>query len=364
MEESGATVAAGAASFEGVQARGVVERIDALQEGHRLAEGGFWVVVGAFEGRVEAWRMADVQWGKSRRDAAPRTWQGPDPASWRTSLSRDQYMAGVRRIRQDIRDGDVYQVNLCRVLSAPLPGGDRGPDAAALGHRLAQGNPARYGASVEIPPTADHPGMWVVSASPELYLSVDGATVESSPIKGTAAPGEDMLPKDEAENVMITDLVRNDISHVAEPGSVTVPEFLGVHDLPGLRHLQSTVRATLASDHDWTDRMWGALLSGTFPPGSVSGAPKAAALRIIAREETSARGPYCGAIGWIDADRRRAELAVGIRTFWWEADAGGTLRFGTGAGITWGSDAAAEWAETELKAKRLIALASAGTMTP
>ena len=110
--------------------------------------------------------------------------------------------------------------------------------------------------------------------------------------------------------------------------------------------------------------MWPALLDGTFPPGSVSGAPKSSALRIIAREETVPRGPYCGAIGWIDADSRRAELAVGIRTFWWDDAAGGTLRFGTGAGITWGSDPFAEWQETELKARRLITLASADTMGP
>ena len=95
----------------------------------------------------------------------------------------------------------------------------------------------------------------------------------------------------------------------------------------------------------------------------MSGAPKGSALRIIAREEPVARGPYCGAIGWIDADSRTAELAVGIRTFWWNDDDGGTLRFGTGAGITWGSDAQAEWEETQLKARRLIGLASPDTMS-
>ena len=100
------------------------------------------------------------------------------------------------------------------------------------------------------------------------------------------------------------------------------------------------------------------MLDGTFPPGSVSGAPKSSALRIIAREETAPRGPYCGAIGWIDADARRAELAVGIRTFWWDDADGGTLRFGTGAGITWGSEPEGEWRETELKAHRLMSLAS------
>ncbi len=271
-------------------------------------------------------------------------------------------MTGVEAIRADIREGEVYQVNLCRVLSAPLRAGATAPDAVALSERLAVGNPARYASRIVIPAgagSASAPATWIVSASPELYLAIDDDAVRSSPIKGTAAPGAAMLDKDVAENVMITDLVRNDLAHVAEPGSIAVPELLGEHELPGLTHLQSTVSVTLAPSHRWTSQMWPGLLSGTFPPGSVSGAPKSAALRIIAREENAPRGPYCGAIGWVDADRRRAELAVGIRTFWWTA---GILHFGTGAGITWGSDAAAEWEETELKANRLIALASTERM--
>ncbi len=165
------------------------------------------------------------------------------------------------------------------------------PDAVALSQLLAVGNPARYAARVTIPAVGDAPPVWIVSASPELYLAVDGATVSSSPIKGTAAPGVAMLDKDVAENVMITDLVRNDLSHVAEPGSVAVPELLAEHPHPGLVHLQSTVSATLAPAFDWTPALWPALLGGTFPPGSVSGAPKSSALDIIAREERAPRGP-------------------------------------------------------------------------
>ena len=110
---------------------------------------------------------------------------------------------------------------------------------------------------------------------------------------------------------------------------------------------------------------WPELFGAAFPPGSVTGAPKSSALRIIEALETSPRGPYCGGIGWVDADRARAELAVGIRTFWIDrTESGGrettgpVLRFGTGAGITWGSDPEREWAETELKASRLLAVAS------
>jgi para-aminobenzoate synthetase component 1 len=101
---------------------------------------------------------------------------------------------------------------------------------------------------------------------------------------------------------------------------------------------------------------WPQIFSATFPPGSVSGAPKSSALRIIGQAEPTPRGPYCGAIGWVDGER--ASLAVGIRTFWRGKD--NFLRFGTGAGITWGSNARAEWEETELKAARLIGLASGG----
>lgn len=353
--------AAGSAEFRGVRARGVAEHIDARTDGHRLAEGGFWVVVGDFDGRIDAWRMREVDHTPESAARTGRAWRGPAPDQWTTSLDRAAYMAGVARIREDIRNGEVYQVNLCRVLSAPLAAGSAGPDAVALSERLAMGNPARYASRIVIPASDRQPGAWIVSASPELYLSVAGTTVSSSPIKGTAAPGVTMLDKDVAENVMITDLVRNDLSHVAIPGTVSVPELLGEHDHPGLTHLESTVTAQLAPAYDWSPRLWPALLDGTFPPGSVSGAPKSAALRIIEREETARRGPYCGAIGWVDADARRAELAVGIRTFWWSD---GRLRFGTGAGITWGSDAAGEWEETELKARRLIGLASAEILHP
>lgn len=354
------------AAFRGVRAWDVVEHCDPLRDGGRLARGGFWVVVASFEGRVDAWRFAHVERGEVAPEAPPKgaPWSGPTADAWASSLDRDAYMAGVERIRDDIAEGDVYQVNLCRVLEAPMRAPAPGPDAVALSHVLTAGNPARFASRIVIAPSGATPGAWIVSASPELYLSVNGSTVGSSPIKGTAAPGHAMLDKDIAENVMITDLIRNDLSHVAVPGTVAVDELLGLHEHPGLVHLQSTVTATLAPEFDWTATMWPALLAGTFPPGSVSGAPKEAALAIIAREEPVQRGPYCGAIGWIDADARVAELAVGIRTFWWEPERGGVLRFGTGAGITWGSDPAQEWQETELKARRLIGLASAPTMAP
>ncbi|MFJ6775068.1 chorismate-binding protein, partial [Kitasatospora sp. NPDC091257] len=218
---------------------------------------------------------------------------------------------------------------------------------------LAHGNPAPYAGTVRLP---GH-GVEIATASPELYLRRTGRTVSSGPIKGTGRTEDDLLDKDHAENVMIVDLVRNDLGRVCATGSVTVPDLCAVEKHPGLVHLVSTVEGTLRDGAGWPE-----LLAATFPPGSVTGAPKSSALRIIEALETAPRGPYCGAVGWVDADRGEAELAVGIRTFWIDrADPGApVLRFGTGAGITWGSDPEREWAETELKAARLVAIASGG----
>ena len=148
---------------------------------------------------------------------------------------------------------------------------------------------------------------------------------------------------------MIVDLVRNDLGRICETGSVTVPQLMVVEEHPGLFHLVSNIEGVLVGDASWEN-----IFEALFPAGSVTGAPKLAALNSIATLEPAARGPYCGAFGWIDADNGTAELAVAIRTFWFEHD---QIRFGTGAGITWGSDPAAEWRETELKAQRLMALA-------
>ena len=379
---------AGQAWFHGVEARRAVQCVDLRQDAATVARGGFWAVVGDFEGTVRAWRFADVRratppsttspadaGGTASRDPsakAPGTWSGPPPAAWTTSLDRDAYVAAVQRVREAVRAGDVYQANLCRVLTAPLAApAIRDPSARALATVLTRGNPAPYAGGVHVPPTAGLPPVWVVTASPELYLRLDDGVLTSAPIKGTATTAAGLTAKDRAENVMITDLVRNDLQRVCEPGTVEVSSLLRVEEHPGLVHLVSTVQGRLAADVAASDRLWAHVLDATYPPGSVSGAPKSSALDLIAALEPVPRGPYCGAVGWIDADAGRAEFAVGIRTFWWTRDdpaqhhdahgggTPGTLRFGTGAGITWGSDPDAEWAETELKARRLIGLASA-----
>ncbi|QDY75906.1 chorismate-binding protein [Streptomyces qinzhouensis] len=324
---------------------------DVTHDPGALDSEGFWAVAADFEGRLTCARFAEVRTEPVPAPVAGR-WRGPAAGDWTSSLDRAAYTAGVARIREHIAAGEVYQANLCRVLSAPLPEPDGSPaDIDALTSLLARGNPAPYAGTIRLP---GH-GVEIATASPELYLRRTGGTVESGPIKGTGRTAADLLEKDHAENVMIVDLVRNDLGRVCATGSVTVPELCAVEPHPGLVHLVSTVRGELRSGGTWRD-----LLAATFPPGSVTGAPKSSALRIIEALETAPRGPYCGGIGWVDADRGRGELAVGIRTFWVDRTEPGRplLRFGTGAGITWGSDPEREWAETELKAHRLLAIAS------
>lgn len=356
--------AAGHAWFAGLRLRHAVECID-LADASPLDRGGLWVVVAEFDGPARAWRFADVERSEDPPAAGHRGvserevhagWRGPAPDAWRSSMSRGEYLAGVTAIRDRIRDGEVYQVNLCRVLSARMPAlqgepPSAEPDAGALAARLARAHPAPFAGGIHVPAASGLPPAWLVSASPELFLRVSDGRISSGPIKGTAVTPEGLSGKDVAENVMITDLVRNDLQRVCQPGTVEVSGLLELDHHPGLVHLVSTVEGRLL------DVGWRAVLDATFPPASVSGAPKRAALQAIAALEPGPRGPYCGAFGWVDADAGRAELAVAIRTFWWDG-ADGMLRFGTGAGITWGSDSAAEWAETELKAARLVGLAS------
>jgi para-aminobenzoate synthetase component 1 len=316
------------------------ELVDVTSDLAALDSSGFWAVVLPFEGAPICARFAQV---RPARPWPGEPWRGPHPDDWTSSLSEAELCRGVEAIRASIAAGDVYQVNLTRRLSAPLP---PGADVAALGAALAEGNPAPYSAVVRIPAI----GCLVASASPELFLRRDGELVASGPITGTAPTPEGLTAKDRAENVMIVDLVRNDLGRVCEFGSVEVPALLALEHHPGLVHLVSTVTGRLRPGFGWAEA-----IAATFPPGSVTGAPKVAALEHIARLEPVPRGVYCGAVGWVDADRQRGDLNVAIRTFWVED---GQLHLGTGGGITWDSDPADEWAETELKARRLLAVAS------
>jgi len=323
-----------------VGGRLATDLVDLTDDLAALDSSGFWAVVIPFEGVPICARFAHI---RPARPWPGPPWIGPHPDAWTSSLSEAEFTAGVRTIRAAIAAGDVYQVNLTRRLSAPVP---PGADVAALGAALAEGNPAPYSAVVRLPAVGCH----VASASPERFLSRDGDLVESRPIKGTAPDPRGLTGKDRAENVMIVDLVRNDLGRVCDFGSVDVPALLALEQHPGLVHLVSTVRGRLRSGCGWADA-----IDATFPPGSVTGAPKLAALEQIAALEPVPRGVYCGAVGWVDADAKRGDLNVAIRTFWVEDD---QLHLGTGGGITWDSEPADEWAETELKARQLLRVAS------
>jgi para-aminobenzoate synthetase component 1 len=289
----------------------------------------------SFEGDVTCLRFAHEEPIADWYDAAP-PWRPPSP--WTSSLDQRRYESAVETVRRCVADGEVYQVNVCRVLSADSDL----PELRSLGAALARGNPAPYAAVVDAPSA----GLHVASASPELFLQRAGDRIASGPIKGTAATPAALTDKDRAENVMIVDLVRNDLGRVAHTGSVDVPSLLRVEQHPGLVHLVSTVTADLRPGVTWRD-----VLAATFPPASVTGAPKSSALRVIRELEPVPRGIYCGALGSVDADSGTAQLAVAIRTYEWRD---GRLHLGTGAGITWGSDPRREWEETELKVRRLL----------
>ena len=297
-----------------------------------LNKPGFWAVVNTFEGEWTCARFENVIDAPLPQFA----WQ-PVTDQWHSSLNQDQYESSVELIKKKIALGEIYQVNLCRVLTTqcdqPLLG---------LAGRLQEANPAPYASYLKLP------NLEIASASPELFLERSGKRIKSTPIKGTATTAS-FGEKDKAENVMIVDLMRNDFGSICESGSVDVPRLLATEEHPGLFHLVSDVVGNLRGDIKWED-----ISDHLLPAGSISGAPKSSALKTIAQIEQIPRGPYCGVIGWVDGDK--ALLSVGIRIFWSEND--GKIHFGTGAGITWQSDPNQEWEETQLKAKRLTAIAS------
>jgi para-aminobenzoate synthetase component 1 len=253
---------------------------------------------------------------------------------FRRSWDDPAYAAAIEAVRAAIGRGDVYQVNLVQHLSAPFDG-----DPAAVAAALAPLRPLR-------PEPLAGDGWAIVSASPELFLSRRGRHVRTCPIKGTRPAGVTVAdPKDIAEHVMIVDLERNDLARVCEPGSVRWPELLAERELAGVTHRVSTVEGTLRQGVGLAE-----LLAALFPGGSVTGAPKIAALDLIAALEPVGRGASMGALGriWPNGD---LELALTIRTF---AIADGSIHLWVGGGIVWDSDADAEIEESWVKARPLL----------
>jgi para-aminobenzoate synthetase component I len=292
------------------------------------------------EGEGPGRRLLEEARRRALDGGAGTGWAATDLGPWSSSLSRSAHESGVRAVVGLVEAGDCYQVNLTRRLTCERPA-----DPLALFAALLRANPAPHAALVRLGDVA------VVSASPELFLRRRGAEVETRPVKGTGARAAELAAsaKDRAENVMITDLARNDLGRVCRFGSVRVPALCAVEAHPGLFHLVSTVRGELRPGVGP-----GTLVRATFPPASVTGAPKPRVLQAIEDLEPVRRGVYCGAVGFLDVDRGEMELNVAIRTF---VIAAGRTHFGVGGGIVADSDPASEWAETELKASRLLAAA-------
>ena len=257
---------------------------------------------------------------------------------WQRTWSAAAYGAAVDRVREAIAHGDVYQVNLVQHLSAPFQG-----DAGTLAARLAPLQPRNLE-----PYRGD--GWSVVSASPELFLARRGRRVWTCPIKGTRPLGRAAelagSVKDAAEHVMIVDLERNDLSRVCEPGSVRWPELMATRQLAGVEHMVSTVEGTLRADVGLAE-----LLGALFPGGSITGAPKIAAVDLIARLEPVGRGAAMGALGRVYGNGD-LDLALTIRTF---AIAEGRIHLWVGGGVVWDSIPADEVIESWTKASPLLA---------
>ena len=276
--------------------------------------------------------------GQSVRGLSP----GYRIGEWATTWAPADYAAAVTEVRAAIARGDVYQVNLVQHLAAPFDG-----DPRALASAVAPLHPLH-------PRTLAGDGWAIASASPELFLARRGDRLWTKPIKGTRPLGEDIDdPKDAAEHLMIVDLERNDLARVCEPGTIRWPELMGQHELAGVTHLVSTVEGRLRADAGLAE-----ILGATFPGGSITGAPKIAALDHIARLEPVGRGASRGALGTVRGNGD-FELALTIRTF---AVADGWIHLWVGGGVVWDSDPEAEIEESWVKARPL--LAAVGGLVP
>jgi para-aminobenzoate synthetase len=304
-------------------------------------------------GRPSGDGMPDAVWMRARHtvvvthdpdDVGPVTTPPPDGRP----PGPDEYAAAFGRVQEHLHAGNTYEVNLTHRRTVTS---STAPIEAYL--RLRELNPAPYAGFLQ------HQGQWLLSASPERYATIDADRVlETRPIKGTtprgATPALDEAsrqhlatdPKFRAENLMIVDLLRNDVGQVCQPGTVEVPQLMEVESYTSVHQLVTSVKGRLRDEVSTVDA-----LRSLFPAGSMTGAPKLRTMQVIDEVESTPRGVYSGAFGWIAPDGR-ADLAVIIRSLTTTGD--GTWTLGTGGGITVRSDVAEEYAEATWKAERLI----------
>jgi para-aminobenzoate synthetase component 1 len=298
---------------------------------------------------------ARIGWARERLS---RVTQTSPSSSWaiaaKLDLRQAEFEHAVRRTIDYIEAGDIYQANITQRFRARLP---TGFDRLSLYQALRMRNPATFGAYLDFGATG------ILSSSPERFLKLADGKVETRPIKGTRPRGRNAAEdqalaaellasaKDRAENLMIVDLLRNDISRVCKIGSVKVPTLFGLESYATVHHLVSVVAGELAQGRSAVD-----LLRACFPGGSVTGAPKIRAMEIIAELEPTSRGPYCGSIGYLSADGGMDSNIV-IRTYCVQ---GQDLTFQVGGGIVADSDPHAEYEESLAKAKALIEVLAHG----
>ncbi len=268
---------------------------------------------------------------------------------WQSNFTRSDYEAAIQRTIDYILAGDIFQANIAQRFTAAIP---PSLDPLAFYLNLRQRNPATFGAFL------DYGAVKIASSSPERLISFDGSLAEARPIKGTrrrdanasidAELKAELLAsrKDRAENVMIVDLLRNDLSRVAEPGTVQVPVLCGLETYASVHHLTSVVTGRLAPDKSRGD-----LIAACFPGGSITGAPKMRAQEIIAEIERVPRNVYCGSIGFLSFTGGM-DLNIAIRTVLFHD---GRAEFQGGGGITAKSNPADEYEETLAKVTRIQA---------
>jgi para-aminobenzoate synthetase component 1 len=281
------------------------------------------------------------------RGGAPPDWSMDDLA-WTPAVERDAFIAAIGKVKDYIAQGDIYQANLAQAFLARLP-----DSAAPFEHylMLRRANPAPFAAFLDFPSRA------ISSTSPERFLAVADGRVEARPIKGTIRCGADpeadrrarlqleTSEKERAENIMIVDLLRNDLSRVCRPHTVKTPQICALETYEGLHHLVSSVTGALKPGCGALDA-----IAAAFPGGSITGAPKLRAMEIIAELEPRARGVFCGGVGYIGVDGA-ADFNIAIRTVEYSRR---EARLHVGGGVTHLSDPEAEYEETLLKAERIM----------
>nr|WP_321456783.1 aminodeoxychorismate synthase component I [uncultured Cohaesibacter sp.] len=299
------------------------------------------------------WFCNRLKEAQALKSATHKTGQTPSPIpGWRSELSRSNFEKSIEKAKEYIRQGDIFQANITQRFSAQIPACS---NASPLGYYQAMRhhNAAPFAAYLRF---AD---LEIASSSPERFVTLTpNGEVETRPIKGTAPrdlenPANDQAlaeallasEKDRAENIMITDLMRNDLSRVCEPGSIKVPDLCALESYSRVHHLVSTITGKLKQNNGPV-----ALLCASFPGGSITGAPKIRAMEIISELEDLPRGIYCGSIGYLGFDGAM-DTSIAIRTATFR---NGTVHFNVGGGITTLSDPAEEYEECLHKATALF----------